>query len=82
MDTAMSIEKSEKQKKFEASGYRFWLQPQCKKAGGHTYTMRSKWGITWTECVCCGRRLKKGETGDELEIDEEAEEEIEEEMTM
>ena len=86
MDTAMSIEKKEK-KKFEVSGYRFWLQQQCKKAGGHTYTMRSRWGISWTECICCGKRIRPGEVegeeaGEEAELVlEEFEEEIEE-MTM
>jgi len=84
MDTAMSIEKKEK-KKFEVSGYRFWQQQQCKKAGGHTYTMRSRWGISWTECICCGKRIKPGEVeNEEFEelVTEEVEEDIEEDMTM
>ena len=85
MDTVMSIEKKGKQKKFVPSGYRFWLQQQCKKAGGHSYTMRSRWGVSWTECICCGKRLKPGEVeNEETEelVMEEFEEEIDEEMTM
>ena len=77
----MDTVKAEKQKKVKVTGYKYWLQQQCKKAGGHTYTMRSQWGITWTECVCCGARIvdgrKIGELADEYVDEEEVIEETE-----
>ncbi len=75
MDTVMSVEKKEKQVK--VTGYKYWLQQQCWKAGGHTYTMRSHWGIIWTECICCGARIVDGRKMEEFE-DEYEDEEIEE----
>ncbi len=51
--------------------------------------MRSRWGISWTECICCGKRIKPGEVENEEfeelvteEVEEDIEEDIEEDMTM
>lgn len=71
--------KDVKREKFERSYYKYWLQRQCEKAGGHTYTMRMQWGIAWVECICCGKRLKKGEkVEDDIEMIEIEEVEMEE----
>jgi len=53
------IEEKEKQEDPEDTRRKPWLQEQCEKTNGHFYAMRSRWGITWAECIHCGKRLKK-----------------------